>query len=215
MNAFSPLRSSASLAFWTRSSCTREKYSQDYFDVRRSSTSRQDTTIHMSDNKKLASTVISTDKSGAFIRKDSGWRNFVSKGKSLPNNAMLIIFGGKNSNFSEFISLHIFIDGKFPPEKDRYHLFIAYACPWAHRTLMMRALKGLEDTISVTVVHPIFKKTKPENSDDKHYGWVFGSEEGESFQNEYGLGGPFPSAYPGNGACFNLLIYYEESLVGI
>ena len=44
---------------------------------------------------------------------------------------------------------------KFQPEKDGYHLYVAYACPWAHRTLMTRAIKGLEDVISVTKVMPV------------------------------------------------------------
>lgn len=44
--------------------------------------------------------------------------------------------------------------GKYPPEKDRYHLYVSYACPWAHRSLIMRKLKGLEDLISVSVVSP-------------------------------------------------------------
>ena len=35
----------------------------------------------------------------------------------------------------------------------RYHLYVSLACPWAHRTLVVRALKGLEDIISVDVVH--------------------------------------------------------------
>jgi putative glutathione S-transferase len=39
-------------------------------------------------------------------------------------------------------------------EPNRYHLYVSLACPWAHRTLMVRALKGLEDVISVDVVHP-------------------------------------------------------------
>jgi len=42
---------------------------------------------------------------------------------------------------------------KFTPEAGRYHLYISYACPWAHRTLLVRALKGLEDIISLDVVH--------------------------------------------------------------
>ncbi|KAF9340265.1 S-glutathionyl-(chloro)hydroquinone reductase [Linnemannia elongata] len=42
---------------------------------------------------------------------------------------------------------------KFVPEAGRYHLYISYACPWAHRTLLVRALKGLEDIISLDVVH--------------------------------------------------------------
>ena len=42
----------------------------------------------------------------------------------------------------------------FPAEAGRYHLYVSYACPWAHRTLIFRALKGLEDLISVSVVHP-------------------------------------------------------------
>ena len=44
--------------------------------------------------------------------------------------------------------------GGFPAESGRYHLYVSYACPWAHRTLIFRALKGLEYHISVSVVHP-------------------------------------------------------------
>ena len=43
----------------------------------------------------------------------------------------------------------------FAPEKDRYHLYVSYACPWAHRALIFRKLKALEDVISVSVVDPI------------------------------------------------------------
>ncbi|MAN76663.1 glutathione S-transferase family protein [Pelagibacterium flavum] len=42
----------------------------------------------------------------------------------------------------------------FKAESGRYHLYVSYACPWAHRTLIFRALKGLEDHISVSVVSP-------------------------------------------------------------
>ena len=42
--------------------------------------------------------------------------------------------------------------GGFIAEKDRYHLYVSLACPWAHRTLIMRKLKGLEPFISVSVL---------------------------------------------------------------
>ncbi|MAY89322.1 MAG: glutathione-dependent reductase [Pseudooceanicola sp.] len=45
-------------------------------------------------------------------------------------------------------------EGGFPAESGRYHLFVSYACPWAHRTLMFRKLKWLEPHIGVSVVHP-------------------------------------------------------------
>jgi putative glutathione S-transferase len=54
--------------------------------------------------------------------------------------------------------------GGFPAAAGRYHLYVALACPWAHRTLVLRKLKKLEDVISVSVVEPINIK----------YGWVFG-----------------------------------------
>lgn len=45
-------------------------------------------------------------------------------------------------------------EGGFKAESGRYHLYVSYACPWAHRTLIFRALKGLEDHIDISVVHP-------------------------------------------------------------
>lgn len=44
--------------------------------------------------------------------------------------------------------------GGFRAESGRYHLYVSYACPWAHRTLIVRALKGLEPHIGLSVVHP-------------------------------------------------------------
>ncbi|MDW4497319.1 glutathione S-transferase family protein [Sulfitobacter sp. D35] len=45
-------------------------------------------------------------------------------------------------------------EGGFEAASGRYHLYVSYACPWAHRTLIFRALKGLEPHIGVSVVHP-------------------------------------------------------------
>ncbi|MBX9749200.1 MAG: glutathione S-transferase family protein [Roseococcus sp.] len=44
-------------------------------------------------------------------------------------------------------------DSPFRPAPGRYHLYVSLACPWAHRTLIMRSLKGLQDAIGVSVVH--------------------------------------------------------------
>ena len=69
---------------------------------------------------------------GAFERKESTFRHWVTAdGSAGPS--------GK---------------GGFKAESGRYHLYVSLACPWAHRTLIFRALKGLEDHISISVVHP-------------------------------------------------------------
>jgi len=64
-------------------------------------------------------------------------------------------------------------------EKDRYHLYVSYACPWAHRTLIFRKLKKLEDMISVSVVHPFmdnqgwdFKDDYPAATGDTLYNYI-------------------------------------------
>ena len=44
--------------------------------------------------------------------------------------------------------------GEFPAEAGRYHLYVSHACPWAHRTILTRALRGLEDAVTMTVVDP-------------------------------------------------------------
>ena len=53
--------------------------------------------------------------------------------------------------------------GGFKAEPGRYHLYVSLACPWAHRTLIVRALKGLESMISVDSVHPLMLE----------HGWTF------------------------------------------
>ena len=45
--------------------------------------------------------------------------------------------------------------GGFKAEKDRYHLYVSYGCPWASRALLMRGLKGLQDYIGLSVVDPV------------------------------------------------------------
>lgn len=67
----------------------------------------------------------------------------------------------------------------FPAAKGRYHLYVSYACPWAHRTLIFRKLKGLEDVIGVSVVDPLMLDE----------GWAFNDEwpdhlEGRAFLRE-------------------------------
>jgi len=43
-------------------------------------------------------------------------------------------------------------EGGFPAARSRYHLYVALSCPWAHRTLIFRRLKALEDVVSMSVV---------------------------------------------------------------
>ncbi len=68
-------------------------------------------------------------------------------------------------------------EGGFAAESGRYHLYVSMACPWAHRTLIFRALKGLESHISVSVVHPDMVENGWEfrSGDGQHQDHLFGS----------------------------------------
>jgi len=64
------------------------------------------------------------------------------------------------------------VGGRFAPEAGRYHLYVSWACPWAHRTLIYRSLKGLEDKISVSCVDPLMLEqgwTLSEGADPIHH----------------------------------------------
>ncbi|CAM6031309.1 unnamed protein product, partial [Sphagnum compactum] len=61
----------------------------------------------------------------------------------------------------------------YQPENDRYHLYIALACPWANRCYAVLKLKGLESCIGVSITHPTWQRTRPNDPDDSHCGWVF------------------------------------------
>ncbi len=88
-----------------------------------------------------------TAKSGGrFVRQDSAFRNWVT-----PDGA-----AGPSGK------------GGFAAEAGRYHLYVSLACPWAHRALILRALKGLDAMIGVSVVHWLML--------DK--GWTFAEGEG-------------------------------------
>ena len=69
-------------------------------------------------------------------------------------------------------------DDGFKAEAGRYHLYVSYACPWAHRALIFRKLKGLEDMIDVSVVHP----------DMLGDGWTFSTDfDGATGDQQFGL----------------------------
>lgn len=68
-----------------------------------------------------------TDAAGRFIRQESVFRGVVSPGPG----------------------------AEYPAERGRYHLYVSYACPWAHRTMIARHLKGLDEVVSMSAVDPI------------------------------------------------------------
>jgi putative glutathione S-transferase len=78
---------------------------------------------------------------GRFVRKDSAFRNWVTADGSPGSTG----------------------ERGFKAEAGRYHLYVSLACPWAHRTLIFRKLKGLESMISVSMVHWIMREK----------GWTF------------------------------------------
>jgi glutathionyl-hydroquinone reductase len=89
---------------------------------------------------------VSRTTDGHFIRPTTRFRNFVTAdGSPGPTG-----------------------DGGFAAEAGRYHLYVSHACPWAHRTMIFRSIKKLENAISVSVAAPLYGKT----------GWEFGSEKG-------------------------------------
>ena len=96
----------------------------------------------------------STD--GKFVRATAGFRNWITPdGSPGPSG-----------------------EGGFKAEAGRYHLYVSLACPWAHRTLIFRKLKGLEDLIQVSVVHPVMLSN----------GWTFQADDhGTTGDRLYGL----------------------------
>ncbi|WP_300440177.1 glutathione S-transferase family protein [uncultured Mameliella sp.] len=93
---------------------------------------------------------------GKFVRSESSWRNWITDdGAPGPTG-----------------------EGGFKAEPGRYHLYVSYACPWAHRALIFRQLKGLEDLITVSAVHP----------DMLGDGWTFDTDDkGATGDTLYGL----------------------------
>ncbi|WP_298985472.1 glutathione S-transferase family protein [uncultured Roseibium sp.] len=82
---------------------------------------------------------------GRFVRKDASFRNWIT-----PDGA-----AGPSGT------------GGFKAEAGRYHLFVSYACPWAHRAMVFRKLKGLDELISLSAVQPLMLEN----------GWEFAETE--------------------------------------
>lgn len=76
----------------------------------------------------------------------------------------------------------------FDPEAGRYHLYVSLACPWANRCLAVLYIKGLEDAIGVSVVHPTWQRTRPDDPTDAHCGWVFRAPTDPPLSSPTGMG---------------------------
>lgn len=103
------------------------------------------------DGKWVPSSVITSDDSGAYDRVPRSFLDSINKDHP-----------------------------KFKTERNRYHLFVSYACPWAHRTLIFRKLKQLEEIVSFSVVHPdmmddgwVFDDSFPAATKDDLFGYNF------------------------------------------
>jgi len=92
---------------------------------------------------------------GEFLREDSQFRSWITPDGSAGPSGV----------------------AGFPAEPGRYHLYVSLACPWAHRTLIFRKLKSLEDIIAVSIVHPHMLDQ----------GWVFDDWKGETGDKLYGF----------------------------
>jgi putative glutathione S-transferase len=93
-------------------------------------------------------------------------------------------------------------DGGFLAAPGRYLLYVSYACPWAHRTLIMRKLKGLEAVIPIAVVHPVM----PAES------WVFGTYPGATREPLHGfrkLAQLYDQAAPGYNGVVSVPVLYD------
>ena len=96
------------------------------------------------DGQWVTEALITSAKDGAFKRADAVYRNWITCDGSVGPTGV----------------------GGYAAASGRYHLYVSYACPWAHRTLIFRALKGLTDHVSVDVVHP----------DMLDQGWTFDTD---------------------------------------
>ncbi len=105
----------------------------------------------------------SSIKDGEYKRKNSQFRNWITPdGSNGPTGS-----------------------GGFLAEKDRYHLYVSLACPWAHRTLVFRKLKNLEDYITVNVVHPVMLDKGWTFQHDQESSELFGTTGDELYQSSY------------------------------
>lgn len=64
---------------------------------------------------------------------------------------------------------------RFQPQANRYQLYVSLGCPWSCRVLSVLYMKGLDNVIGVSVVHPVWQRTRPNDELDNHVGWVFRS----------------------------------------
>lgn len=100
-------------------------------------------------------------------------------------------------------------EGGFAAESGRYHLYVSYACPWAHRTLIFRVLKDLTDHISVSVVHP----------DMLSNGWEFRTDfpgaEGDALYNSAAVWELYLRARPGMSGRATVPILWDKKTQAI
>ncbi|KAI7842386.1 hypothetical protein COHA_004025 [Chlorella ohadii] len=93
---------------------------------------------------------------GEFARKESVYRQWIRKGS------------------------------EFEPEAGRYHLYVSLACPWASRCVAALNMKGLTDVIGLSVTHPTWQRTRPDQ--DEHCGWAFAAPGDAPFSSPTGHG---------------------------